>query len=139
VESPFAAVGLRTDAAKRYRRVASATAVIWKILVVAQSRLRPLDAPGLLADVYHGAPYADGGRTSERKRKGSRLVLFTHFLRGAREASIVMKRVLTNAEHYSRACYARGYRLNDAFDGSAHLVTYLGYAKPWQDAERSYG
>jgi transposase-like protein len=66
VESPFAAVRLRTDAAKRYRRVASATAVIWKILLVAQSRFRRLDAPELLADVYHGVTYADGLRTAER-------------------------------------------------------------------------
>jgi transposase-like protein len=29
VDSPFAAVRLRTDAAKRYRRVASEPAVIW--------------------------------------------------------------------------------------------------------------
>jgi transposase-like protein len=66
VESPCAAVRLRTDAAKRYKRVVSATAVIWQILMVAQSRFRRLDAPELLADVYHGVTYADGLRTSER-------------------------------------------------------------------------
>ena len=36
VESPFAAVRLRTDAAKRFKKVAHATAVIWKMLIVAQ-------------------------------------------------------------------------------------------------------
>ena len=33
VESPFAALRLRTDAAKRYKRVDRATAVIWKMLI----------------------------------------------------------------------------------------------------------
>jgi hypothetical protein len=47
--------------------VASATAVIWTILMVAQRRVRRLDAPELLADVYYGVTYADGLRTSERK------------------------------------------------------------------------
>jgi transposase-like protein len=64
VESPFGAVRLRTDAAKRYRRVAGATALIWKILMVAQSRFRRLDAPELLTEVYHGATYVDGIRPS---------------------------------------------------------------------------
>ena len=35
VESPFAAVRLRTTAAKRFKRVESATALIWKLLLVA--------------------------------------------------------------------------------------------------------
>ena len=62
VESPFAAVRLRTEAAKRYKRVANATAVIWKVLLVAESRFRRLDAPELLSDVYHGVLYVDGRR-----------------------------------------------------------------------------
>lgn len=69
VESPFATVRLRTDAAKRYKRVANATALIWKILMVAQSRFRRLDAPELLADVYHGVTYVDGLRTPEKKQR----------------------------------------------------------------------
>jgi len=36
VESPFAALRLRTDAAKRFKKVERATAVIWKMLMVAQ-------------------------------------------------------------------------------------------------------
>ena len=35
VESPFAAPRLRTDAAKPYKRVDRATAVIWKMLMLA--------------------------------------------------------------------------------------------------------
>ena len=38
VESPFAAVRLRTTAAKRFKRVESATALIWKLLLVAEKR-----------------------------------------------------------------------------------------------------
>ncbi len=40
VESPFAALRLRTDAAKRFKRVDRAIAVIWKMLMVAESRFR---------------------------------------------------------------------------------------------------
>lgn len=72
VESPFAAVRLRTDAAKRYKRVPNATALIWKTLLVAESRFRRLDAPQLLTEVYHGVTYVDGLRTSsERKRRAA--------------------------------------------------------------------
>ncbi len=60
VESPFAALRLRTDAAKRYKRVDRAIAVIWKMLMVAEQRFRRLKAPELIEDVYLGAQYADG-------------------------------------------------------------------------------
>ena len=43
VESPFAALRLRTDAAKRYKRVDRAIAVIWKMLMVAEQRFRRLN------------------------------------------------------------------------------------------------
>ena len=52
VESPFAALRLRTDAAKRFKKVEWATAVIWKMLMVAEKRFRRLNAPELLAEVY---------------------------------------------------------------------------------------
>ena len=60
VESPFAALRLRTDAAKRYKRVDRATAVIWKMLMIAEKRFRRLKAPELMRDVYDGAQYVDG-------------------------------------------------------------------------------
>ncbi len=60
VESPFAALRLRTDAAKRYKRVDRATAVIWKMLLIAEKRFRRLKAPELMRDVYDGAQYVDG-------------------------------------------------------------------------------
>lgn len=52
VESPFAALRLRTDAAKRYKKADNATAVIWKMLLLAERRFRRLDAPEKLALVY---------------------------------------------------------------------------------------
>jgi transposase-like protein len=62
VESPFAAVRLRTTAAKRYKRVENATAVIWKTLLVAEKSFRRLNHPELLAEVAEGATYVDGVR-----------------------------------------------------------------------------
>ena len=60
VESPLAALRLRTDAAKRFKRVERATAVIWKMLMIAQKKFRRLNAPELLAKVYAGVEYKDG-------------------------------------------------------------------------------
>ena len=60
VESPFAAVRLRTTAGKRYKRVESATALIWKVLQVAEQTFRRLNAPQLLPAVYAGTQYVDG-------------------------------------------------------------------------------
>jgi putative transposase len=62
VESPFAAVRLRTDAAKRFKEVANATAVIWKRLLVSEQRFRRLDAPERLPEVAEGVVYVDGVR-----------------------------------------------------------------------------
>jgi transposase-like protein len=60
VESPFAAVRLRTTAAKRYKRVDNATAMIWRLLLVAEQHFRKLNAPGLCQDVFNGKTFADG-------------------------------------------------------------------------------
>ena len=54
VESPFAALRLRTDAAKCYKKVENATAVIWKMLMLAEQRFRKLNAPEKLMKVYPG-------------------------------------------------------------------------------------
>jgi putative transposase len=58
VESPFAALRLRTDAAKRYKKVENATVVIWKMLMLAERRFRRLNAPEKLMQVYLG--FRDG-------------------------------------------------------------------------------
>ena len=65
VESPFAALRLRTDAAKRFKRVDNATCVVWKTLLVAQSRFRKLNAPQLLEDVWKGVEFVDGVRKTQ--------------------------------------------------------------------------
>ena len=64
VESPFQRVRLRTDAAKRYKLAKNATAVIWKTLMLAQSRFRKLNAPKLMKDVFEGQVYADGKKVT---------------------------------------------------------------------------
>ncbi len=69
VESPFAAVRLRTGAAKRFKRVENATALIWKMLLVVQQNFRKLNAPHLLAHVYAGTEYQDGIRVVKPARE----------------------------------------------------------------------
>ena len=71
VESPFAALRLRTTAAKRFKRVESATALIWKLLLVALKRFRRLDAPHLLKDVFEGRKFEDGKPVSTQQRKNA--------------------------------------------------------------------
>ena len=71
VESPFAALRLRTTAAKRFKRVESATALIWKLLLVAEKRFRRLDAPHLLKDVFEGRKFEDGKPVSLNQRKNA--------------------------------------------------------------------
>lgn len=60
VESPFATVRLRTTAAKRFKKVENATALIWKMLQVAESTFRRLKGADLLPAVYAGGQYVDG-------------------------------------------------------------------------------
>lgn len=66
VESPFAAVRLRTTAGKRYKRIDSATGLIWKLLQVAEGHFRRLNAPELLPLVYAGVQFVDGVKASTR-------------------------------------------------------------------------
>ena len=60
VESPFAAARPRTDAAKRFKNVQNATAVIWKMLLVAERAFRRLKHPELMPEVYRGTQYMHG-------------------------------------------------------------------------------
>lgn len=69
VESPFAALRLRTDAAKRYKKVENATVVIWKMLMLAERRFRRLDAPEKLVLVYLGFDARETRETTEIKRE----------------------------------------------------------------------
>lgn len=69
IESPFAAIRLRTDAAKRFKKVESATAMLWKLLSVAESRFRKLDGANQLSDVYHGVEFIDGKKAVGEPRE----------------------------------------------------------------------
>lgn len=69
IESPFSAVRLRTGAAKRFKRVENATALIWKMLLVVEQRFRKLNAPHLLAEIYAGVIYHDGVRAVSKSRE----------------------------------------------------------------------
>jgi putative transposase len=52
-------VRLRTDAAKRFKKVQNATAMIWKLLQVAEKNFRTLKGYWLLSDVYAGKEFVD--------------------------------------------------------------------------------
>lgn len=65
VESPFASVRLRTNAGKRYKKVANATALIWRLLMVAERTFRRLDHPELLPHLALGARYHNGVRITK--------------------------------------------------------------------------
>jgi len=69
IESPVAAVRLRTTAAKRFKNVENATALIWKTLLVVEQHFRKLNAPQRCTIVYDGAAYCDGVRVNPNARK----------------------------------------------------------------------
>jgi putative transposase len=60
VESPFASARRRTSAAKRFKKTENATAMLWKLLMVAESRFRKVHAPELMAKVAAGTRYDNG-------------------------------------------------------------------------------
>jgi transposase-like protein len=72
VESPFDAVRLRTSAAKRFKKVENATALIWRLLLVVEHHFRKLNAPHRCAEVYAGTAYRDGRRIRTKRRPSSR-------------------------------------------------------------------
>ena len=52
-------------------RLANATALIWRVLMVAEKRFRRLNAPHLMADVYGGecpSGYENGSPIAQRKK-----------------------------------------------------------------------
>ena len=69
VESPFAGLRLRTDAAKRYKKVENATAVIWKMLLLAEQRFHRLDAPEKLTQVYLGFSFHERNEETETEKE----------------------------------------------------------------------
>ena len=69
VESPFAGLRLRTDAAKRYKKVDNATAVIWKMLLLAEQRFHRLDAPEKLMQVYLDFGFQERNEETETQKE----------------------------------------------------------------------
>jgi hypothetical protein len=57
-------VRLRTTAAKRFKKIENATALIWKILQVTESTFRRPKGAELLPAVYAGVQYVDGVQRS---------------------------------------------------------------------------
>ena len=60
VESPFDMIRLRTNAARRFKRVDNASAMIWKLLRIGEKAWRSLKGSELLRDVYDGKKFVDG-------------------------------------------------------------------------------
>jgi putative transposase len=54
---------------KRFKRVENATALIWKLLGVAEKQFRKLDARHQLEDVFEGRKFEDGKPVSDQQRK----------------------------------------------------------------------
>ena len=69
IESPFAAVRLRTTGAKRFVETERATAIIWRLLQVAEQHFRRLNAPSLLPGVYAATPQDENDRTTNELRR----------------------------------------------------------------------
>jgi len=67
VESPFSSVRLRIDAAKRFKKIQNATAMIWKLLHVAEKNFRTLKGYWLLPDVHKGKLFVDGAEKQESR------------------------------------------------------------------------
>lgn len=60
VESPFQVVRLRTNAARRFKKTENATAMLWKLLMVAEKTFRRLDRIHVLNDLLQGAKFING-------------------------------------------------------------------------------
>lgn len=60
-------IRLRASAAERFKRTENAMAILWKLLLVAQSTFRWLDAPNLLPSVAAGDLYVNGSKTKKSR------------------------------------------------------------------------
>ena len=69
--------GLRTDAARRFKKVANATVVVWKMLLVAERKFRHVDSAELLPVVAAGHQYHDGVPVSGGQRHDADACLHT--------------------------------------------------------------
>lgn len=78
VESSFAVVRLRTHGRQALQKVANATALIWKVLCVAEKTFRRLNAPELLPAVCGRGTTRGRSSSQQRAVEGRRLTPFTH-------------------------------------------------------------
>lgn len=67
VESPFNVIRLRTNAVRRFKKVSSATAMLWKLFGVAEKAWIKLNCPSLLPLVYEGKRCVDGIFVQEKR------------------------------------------------------------------------
>lgn len=73
VASLFAVLRLGTSAAKRFKKVASAEALIWKTPMLAEKKFRRLNAPQVLAEVWERKQFADGVAVRKTKEINRRV------------------------------------------------------------------
>jgi hypothetical protein len=105
VEAPFAAVRLRTVAAKRFKKVDIATAVIWKTLLIAEKAFCRLDAPRAAGRRGQRRRVRQRRVCCEPRRKeGCRLISFTQQLRDLRPV-----RQTTNPSLLRPSCIEQHY------------------------------
>ena len=66
-------VRLRTDAAMRSRSCLreNATAMIWRLLLVAEKNFRKIDAPHLAAEVYRGVGFGVGVKSTKSDQRAA--------------------------------------------------------------------
>jgi len=69
VESPFSPVRVRTEGAKRQKKVANGEALMWKILLIAEKKFRRVNVAKLLEALYASTKFADGiaGKVTQRR------------------------------------------------------------------------
>jgi transposase-like protein len=71
IESPFAALRLRTHASKRFKKVDNATAIMFTLLLVAEKKFRRLNAPERMREVFLGKKFVNGKSSSDKNREAA--------------------------------------------------------------------
>jgi putative transposase len=54
---------------KRFKKTENATAMIWRLLLVAEKNFRKIDAPHLAAEVYRGVVFEDGVKLTKSNHR----------------------------------------------------------------------
>ena len=71
VEFPFAALSMRSKAAKRFRKVENAAAGIGKFLLTAEKKFRGLDSPDGVQVVSEGERFVAGNQVKQADREAA--------------------------------------------------------------------